>query len=168
MSISGNKGEVLYFDKTKNDWVPAAKGGISRVDIFQDKDSYRIVGMTAKVPRQVVINSSITSNFLFAKATPLFIQFEDFDIQFGIKFANQEEADSFCADLEKTIQTLKSLTSKQIKSVPNNTPVANNTNIVKPPTATINTNPGLKSKKKKQKTNFFNFLINLISLKRKI
>lgn len=56
VSVSSNKAEILYYDLTKNEWYsPAGKGTFSRMDIFHNtsNDTYRIVAMTPKNPRQV-------------------------------------------------------------------------------------------------------------------
>lgn len=82
--------------------------------------------MTAKDPRQVVINSHINSKFELKMVTPLFVQFDDFDIQFGIKFASKEEADSFYSDFEKTLKTVKA--NKENKKTTQGNPNINNTN----------------------------------------
>jgi hypothetical protein len=110
VSVSTNKAEILYYDLTKNEWFsPAGKGIFSRMDIFHNtsNDTYRIVAMTPKNPRQLVLNSEITTNFELTMATDTFAQFEDFEIQFGIKFASKEEADSFNTDLRNITKRLK-------------------------------------------------------------
>jgi len=101
---------VYYFDNAKRSWAPTAVGqDFCRVDMYENtaNNTFRVIGRGLKDTSKIVINSNITKDTTYTRASETFHQWSDNRYIYGLNFALKEEAESFGTGVEGVIGNLK-------------------------------------------------------------
>jgi len=109
-SIFGARAVVYYFDSAKKTWTPTQVGnGFSRVDLYENptNNSYRVIGRGLPDTSKVVINSNVTKEITYSRASETFHQWSDGRYVYGLNFASKEEAETFGTGFEDVVKKLK-------------------------------------------------------------
>jgi len=109
-SIYGARAVVYYFDSGKKTWTPTQVGnGFSRVDVYENptNNTYRVIGRGLPDTSKVVINSNVTKEITYSRASETFHQWSDGRYVYGLNFASKEEAETFGTGFEDVVKKLK-------------------------------------------------------------
>jgi len=100
---------VYFYDTSKNTWAPSQIAGYSRVDIYENTsaNTYRVIGRGLQETSKIVINSNITKDITYSRASENFHQWSDGRLVYGLTFATKEEAESFGSGFEDIVRRLK-------------------------------------------------------------
>jgi len=102
---------VYYFDPKTKGWAPTAVGNsFCRVDMYENtsNNSFRVIGRGLQDTSQVVINSAVTKDTQYTRASDTFHQWSDNRYIYGLNFASKEEAEKFGGGFEGIVVKLKS------------------------------------------------------------
>jgi len=109
-NLFGAKAVVYYFDSAKKTWAPTPVGnGFSRVDMYENPlgNTFRVIGRGLQDTSKVVINSNVTKDIVYSRASETFHQWSDGRYIYGLNFASKEEAETFGSGFETITKKLK-------------------------------------------------------------
>lgn len=101
---------VYYFDPKTKGWTPTAVGSnFCRVDMYENtgNNTFRVIGRGLQDTTKVVINSNVTKDTQYTRASETFHQWSDNRYIYGLNFVTKEEAESFGTGFEQTVSKLK-------------------------------------------------------------
>jgi len=101
---------VYYFDPKQKNWTPTAVGtGFCRVDMYENtaNNTYRVIGRGLQDTSKIVINSNVSKDTQYTRASETFHQWSDNRYMYGLNFPSKEEAETFGSGFEQTVNKLK-------------------------------------------------------------
>jgi len=101
---------VYYFDPKTKGWTPTAVGqNFCRVDMYENTgtNAFRVIGRGLQDTTKVVINSNVTKDTQYTRASETFHQWSDNRYIYGLNFVTKEEAEGFGTGFETTVTKLK-------------------------------------------------------------
>jgi hypothetical protein len=110
-SIFNARAVVYYYDTNKKNWQQTGVGnGYSRIDMYENStnNSYRVIGRGLQDTSKVIINSVVTKDIQYSRASETFHQWSDSRLIYGLNFSSKEEAENFGKNFEEIVNKLKS------------------------------------------------------------
>lgn len=127
-SIFASRAVVYYFDAGSKNWVPTQVGNnFCRIDLYENTttNTFRVIGrgLDEEHKDKIVINSNISKETLYQKASDTFHKWADARYIYGLNFTSSQEAETFFNGFQGVINRLKGSTPAPAAAPPPNPPV---------------------------------------------
>jgi len=107
--LFNSRAVVYFYDQAKKNWAPTEVPGFCRMDMYFNAQTnfYRVIARGADNPNQVVINSAVSKETTYGKASASFGQWTDTKkTVWGFNFPSEADASSFATSFEDILKKL--------------------------------------------------------------